>query len=105
MKTLALVFATLVTGCLAGTANATAPVSDLRQQVVSYADLNLESKADATTLLSRITSAARSVCGVRNAGPMPIEFRVRLERCADQAIARAVADIDARSIVVAAARE
>ena len=25
MKTLALVFATLVTGCLAGTANATAP--------------------------------------------------------------------------------
>ena len=102
MKTLALVFATLSIGALAGTAHATAPVTDVRQQVVSYADLNLENTADAEILLGRIKSAARLVCGLRSSGPMPIDFRYRLDNCAKDAVARAVADVDARSIVVAA---
>lgn len=105
MKTLALVMATLITGTLAGTANATTPVTEVRQKVVSYADLNLENSADAAILLSRIKSAARLVCGLRNSGPMPINFRSRLQNCANDAVARAVADVDARSIVVAAARD
>ena len=104
MKTLALVLATLVTGCLAGTANATAPVTEVRQQVVSYTDLNLENAADAATLLKRIKSAARKVCGLLQSGPMPIDLRSR-QVCANDAAARAVADVDARMIVVAAARE
>lgn len=106
MKTLALVFATLLTGCLAGTVNATTTVQkDVRQKVVHYADLNLENTADAEILFGRIKSAARQVCGLRDAGPMPIDFRSRHEHCAAKAIARAVADVNARSIVVAAARQ
>jgi UrcA family protein len=105
MKSLALVMATLLTGTIAGTANATAPVSEVRQQVVSYADLNLEDSADAEILLGRIKSAARQVCGLRNSGPMPIDFRSRQQDCANVAVARAVADVDARTVVVAAARD
>ena len=105
MKTMALVFATLLTGCLAATANATTTVQDdVRQEIVSYADLNLENSADAEILIGRIKSAARKVCGLRDAGPMPIDFRSRQENCAAKAFARAVADVNARSIVVAAAR-
>jgi UrcA family protein len=103
MKTLALVMATLITGSVAGTANATAPVTpDVRQQVVSFADLNLENSADAEILLGRIKSAARLVCGLRNSGPLPIDFRSRQQNCAKDAAARAIADVDARTIVVAA---
>ena len=100
MKT-ALVLATLITGLLAGTANATAPVAGVRQQVVSFSDLNLENSADAEILLGRIKSAARMVCGLRNSGPMPIDFRSRLQNCANDAVSRAVADVDARTIIVA----
>lgn len=102
MKALALVLATLVTGSVAGTANATASAADVRQQVVSYTDLNLENPADAEILLGRIKSAARLVCGLRNAGPMPIDFRSRQLNCANEAVARAIADVDARTVVVAA---
>ena len=94
MKTLAIAFATLMTGCLAGTAQATV-VRDVRHQVVSYADLNLQNAADAAILRGRIESAARVVCGVRGMGPMPIEIRTRLEVCAKDATARAIADVDA----------
>src|SRR5215208_1625267 len=109
MKTLALILAALTTGVLAGTAHATTATSavrEVRQHVVSYADLNLENEADVTTLLRRIKSAARLVCGLRNAGPMPIDYRFGGQSCADNAIARAVADVNvnARSIVVVAAR-
>jgi UrcA family protein len=104
MKTRALVLATLVTGFLAGTANATAPVTKVRQQVVSYTDLNLENAADAATLLNRIKSAARKVCGLLESGPMPIDLRSR-QVCANDAVARALADVDSRSTVVAAVRE
>lgn len=94
MKTLAIAVATLMTGCLVGTAQATA-VRDVRHQVVSYADLNLENAADAATLLARIQTAAREVCGVRRAPLIPIEIRVRLDSCAKDATARAIADVNA----------
>ena len=105
MKTTAFV-TTLLIGCLAATAQATTTTltTETRQAVVSYADLTLESEAGAQTLLRRIKFAARRVCGVNDIGVLAIEFRAQLHRCAEQATARAVADVDARTIVVADAR-
>jgi UrcA family protein len=105
MKTTALV-TTLLIGCLAATAHATtaATTENVRQSIVSYSDLNLATEAGAKTLLRRIKFAARRVCGVNDAGVLAMEFRAQLHRCAEQATARAVADVDARTIVVADAR-
>lgn len=106
MKTTALV-TTLLIGCLAATAQATTTrtaTAETRQAVVSYADLDLETQSGAKTLLRRITFAARRVCGVYSGGLIAIEFRAQLHRCAEQATARAVADVDARTIVVANVR-
>jgi UrcA family protein len=55
-------------------------------------------------LRSRIKIAARRVCALSDAGLMAIEFRAERHRCAEDATARAVADVDARSIVVANVR-
>ena len=105
MKTGALVFTTLLIGCLAGTAQATISAADkVAQEVVSYADLDLTNEADAAKLLQRIKSAASRVCSVRSAGLIPMELRSPLQKCADNATARAVADVESRSIVVANAR-
>jgi UrcA family protein len=95
MKTFAIALATLLTGCLAATAQATVPVKGVQQQVVHYGDLNLASQADASILLGRIKSAARSVCGLHQGMPMPIEIQARLRACADDATTRALADVDA----------
>jgi UrcA family protein len=105
MKTTALV-TTLLIGCLAATAHATTPATaeNVRQSLVSYSDLDLETEAGAKTLVRRITSAARRVCGVNDAGLLAMEFRAQLHRCAEQATARAVADVDARTMVVADVR-
>jgi UrcA family protein len=92
-KTFAFAFAALLAGSLSGMAHATA-ARDVRQQVVSYADLNLESEGDAAILFSRIQSAARKVCGLGR-GVMPIELQFHLQTCADDATARAVADVNA----------
>jgi UrcA family protein len=106
MKTTALV-TTLLIGLLAANANATTKTAaneNTRQAVVSFADLDLETTAGAKTLLTRIKVAARRVCGVNDVGLIAIEFRAQLHRCAEQATARAVADVDARTVVVADAR-
>ena len=95
MKTFAIALAALLTGCLAATAQATAPVKSMQEQVVRYGDLNLASQADASILLGRIKSAARTVCGLRQGMPLPIEIQTRLQACAQDATARALADVDA----------
>lgn len=106
MKTFTLTLATLAaTVGLAATAHASVAVKNVRQHVVSYADLNLENTADAATLRNRIKSAARLVCGARSAGPMPIDFRSRLDNCVQDAMARAIADVGSRTTLVAAVRE
>jgi UrcA family protein len=94
MKTFVVAFAALLTGSLAVTAQATVPVKGVQQQVVHYGDLNLASQADAATLRGRIKSAARLVCGLYPGMPMPIEIKTRLEACAEDSIARALADVD-----------
>ena len=94
MKTFVVAFATLLTGCLAATAQATVAVKGVQQQVVHYGDLNLASQADAAILRGRIKSAARMVCGLRQGMPMPIEIRARLEACAEDSMTRALADVE-----------
>jgi UrcA family protein len=95
MKTFAIAAAALLTGCLAVTAQATVRAKSMQQQVVRYGDLNLASQADSQILLGRIKSAARTVCGVRQGMPMPIAIQARLQACAEDATARALADVDA----------
>lgn len=95
MKTFAIAVATLLTGCLAATAQATVPVKSVQRQVVRYGDLNLASQSDAAILLGRIKSAARTVCGLHQNMPMPIEIQSRLQACAADATSRALAEVDA----------
>jgi UrcA family protein len=100
MKTFAIALATMMTGCVAVTAHASAPVRNVQQQVVSYADLNLESASDAAILLTRIKFAARKVCGLRNPGVMPLAILDRLETCSAEATARAIADVNSPLLTV-----
>lgn len=94
-KTFVLAATALLAGSLVGTAHATTTVRrGMQQQVVSYADLNLDTEADAAILLSRIESAARNVCDLHR-GPMPLELKTHLEACANAATARAVNDVNA----------
>ena len=105
MKTGALVFTAALIGCLAGTAQATTTANRVvAQEVVSYADLDLTTEADTAKLMQRIKFAARRVCSVRSSELIPMELRLPKVKCVDDATARAVADVDARSIVVANAR-
>jgi UrcA family protein len=106
MKTRALVFTAALLGCLAGTAQATTTANTIvAQEVVSYADLDLTNGADAAALKQRIKSAARRVCSVRSSELIPMELRMPQMKCVDEATARAVADVDALSVVVANARQ
>ena len=104
MKTLALVFSTLLFGSLAATADATTTVAKgVPYEVVSYADLNLAHEADAVILLQRVTAAAHRVCG-REVDLLPLDFQNPVQRCAKAATARAMADVNARSTIVAYVR-
>jgi UrcA family protein len=95
-KTFVLAATALLAVSLAGMAHATTTVRrNMQQQVVSYADLNLETEADAATLLSRIKSAARKVCGLDHAIILPFAMQYELQVCAKEAIARAINDVNA----------
>jgi UrcA family protein len=98
MKTFAIACATLLTGCLAATAQATVN-RDVQREVVRFADLDLQSDADAAILVGRIESAARKVCGLRQASPLPLEIVARLRVCAKDATARAIADVNAPTLL------
>jgi UrcA family protein len=95
-KTFVLAATTVLAVSLAGMAHATTNGRrNIQQQVVSYADLNLESEADAATLLGRIEAAARKVCGLDRAAFRPFELQFKLQVCAKEATARAVNDVNA----------
>src|SRR5262245_28863021 len=86
-------FAALL-GSLCAVACAGGTVDDQRAtRLVSYADLDLGRTEGAATLYLRIRTAARSVC----APPSPFSAATvgRALRCADDATARAVADVNA----------
>ena len=98
MKTFAIVSAALLTGCLAATAQATV-TRNVPREVVSYADLDLQSDADAAILVGRIKKAADRVCGLRQSSPLPLDIVARLQVCAKDATARAIADVNAPTLL------
>lgn len=95
MKTRALMFTALLVGCLAGTAQATTTAAkNVPHEVVSYADLNIANEADAAILLQRVKAAARRVC-IRSGAMLTLDSYDPLQRCANDATARAIADVRA----------
>jgi UrcA family protein len=59
-------------------------------RTVKFGDLNLNSRDDVVTLYARIKAAANEVC--EPADSRSIDTFVRMRRCKEQAISRAVAD-------------
>ena len=104
MKTQALVFTALLIGCLAGTAQATSTVAKgVPQEVVSYADLNIENQADAEILLHRVKGAARRVC-IRSGALVWLDSHNPLVQCTVAATARAMRDVNSRGVTAAVVR-
>ena len=65
---------------------------EVRQQRVSYADLNLRTEAGARTLLDRIQGAAKKVCSPEPAPP-DLTDQADYKTCLRDANAGAVADL------------
>ena len=104
MKTPALALTALLVGCLASTAQATTTAAkNLPSEVVSYADLDIANEADAAILLQRVQAAARRVC-IRSGALLSLDFHNPLQRCANDATARAMEDVNARSLTAATVR-
>jgi len=104
MKTRSLVLTALLVGCLAGNAQATTTAAkNAPSEVVSFADLNIANEADAAILLQRVKAAARRVC-IRSGALVALDSYDPLQRCTNDATARAMADVNARSITVASVR-
>ena len=77
--------------CEAGAATI-APADELPQRTVRFTDLDVSHSAGAAALYSRIKSAAAQVCdqhGVRS-----LEAITSTRRCVDQAIERAVTEVN-----------
>src|SRR5688572_17452349 len=104
MKTRILVFTALLVGCLAGTAQATATAAkNVPYEVVSYSDLNLANDADAQILLQRVQAAARRVC-IRSGALVWLDSHNPLQQCTKAATARAMADVNSRSVTESVVR-
>jgi len=82
---------------MTGRAYAADPSAEIPTREVSFAGLNLTRQADVQLLYRRIAAAASKVCDP-TAGPMALEARFRVKRCAAEAIARAVADVDSPAL-------
>ena len=59
---------------------------------VSYQDLNLSTEQGSQALYARIASAARAVCAVEDI--RDLKARARVNACREEAIARAVQNVD-----------
>src|SRR5262249_28082976 len=73
---------------------------------VSYRDLDLSKRADATTMLARIERAARHACGdnplvLPHYDEAPAAVTKEFKRCVRDAVRRAVADLDAPLVTLA----
>lgn len=103
MKIRSLVFTALMVGCMAGTAQATTSAAkSAPSEVVSYADLDIANEADAAILLERVKAAARRVC-IRSGALLVLDSYNPVQRCANDATARAMVDVTSRSLTVASA--
>jgi len=82
---------------IAGIAGAgTRASSDVRSVVVKYGDLNLASAQGVATLHTRLRIAAKSVCT-----PLDTRMLALREACVSDAIARSIATVGERSVVLA----
>jgi UrcA family protein len=70
-----------------------AEAGDIRQTIVSYADLNLRTTDGAEHLYRRIHSAAEAVC--RDLESKNLSGRQMWKDCVGEAISNAVVDVDA----------
>lgn len=80
-------------------ANTRAAAPQIGERVV-YADLDLTSNTGAAELLRRVRKAAVSACDSQGRGPS-LEDQDRFDACRRTAVARALADLDARTVAMA----
>lgn len=89
-------FAFLATAAFAGPALAQTATTEnsARAMPVRYNDLDLRQSADAAALLSRLRQAAVASCAPDQATQSNARIRRAIDRCRDQAVASAVAQIN-----------
>lgn len=92
MKTWTAVMVVLFACATSQTSNATNSMNDSRQRVVRLADLDLSQPLDVRRLHRRISIAAREVCWTP--GVIATLKRSRMQRCTDESIAHAIAQLD-----------
>jgi UrcA family protein len=87
-------FALLVLGSFGGVmaAGAASPAGDVPTVVVKYSAQSLTTDAGVYALYRRITMAAKQVCPDSSTRSLGIQMKV--EQCRNQAIARAIGQID-----------
>ena len=91
-----LVLGTFAGTLAAGTANAASPDSNLPTIVVKYSEQTLATDEGLHTLYRRITNAAKQVCP--DASSRDLSRQVKSAQCQNQAIARAIRQIDNSSL-------
>ena len=77
---------------LQASAHTIAFTDDVPAKEINYSDLNLQKSADVGRLYGRIKVAASSVC--RSLAGPDVARTAHFNRCVDEAVARAVADVD-----------
>ena len=92
MKTLTLAMIVLLACTTSQISNATSSIEESRQRVVTLTDLDLSHLPDIQKLHRRISTAAREVCWTP--GVIAILSRHRMQRCAEESIAHAIAELD-----------
>lgn len=70
---------------------------EAHSRTISYADLDLSQPGDAHRMLRRLRNAARDLCGERG-GIIPLWERRDLRACEAEALAGAVAGLDAPTV-------
>lgn len=95
MKTLPIVLVTVMTSALSPASNASSS-EGTRMQEVHYADLDITREPGAERLYKRIRSAAREICGTP--GIEQIINASTIRRCAEEATARAVAQVNSPAL-------
>lgn len=95
MKTLPIVLVTVMTSALSPSGNASSS-EETRKQEVHYADLDITREPGAERLYKRIRTAAREICGTPGIEQIINASRVR--RCAEEATARAIAEVNSPAL-------
>jgi UrcA family protein len=84
-------------GPLAATSAAASSSYEVATRTVKFGDLNLSSRDDVATLYARIKAAANEVCEPTDS--RSIDTAVHVRHCKEQAISRAVADVQSSMLM------